>query len=359
MLGNYGGGRSKPTWAERIRKKYLWIGMYKLAAQLNDHIERKRRSWEPEPLRTPFILLEERKHDPTLPLRINKNEHQKTSWWSSASVDFGSTEALSDVAWVEKEDDIPALESFLSVFSNNEQNWRVLVSYPSWDNRKEDTDKNAPYRNIWMHINSYLVKKPNFSKAYYRLKRRNFFGDWLPGAAKWSYGFAGEYPWATPFNIESDEWHGSGGHGDKLSMVYKPSWNTLVAEWEYDASLPQNYHMLLPARSFFSPGDLWWDREGGYGHVNGRLLFKDPSIKEAGPSALIADADDLHERLKKLGLKLIWTILGEKWILGSSITKPGPRRIFSQVAYLNEDGSLNIGDRVFFEDYDKDTGLKI
>lgn len=28
MLGKYGGGRGKPTWAERIGKKYQWVAMY-------------------------------------------------------------------------------------------------------------------------------------------------------------------------------------------------------------------------------------------------------------------------------------------------------------------------------------------
>ncbi len=33
----------------------------------------------------------------------------------------------------------------------------------------------------------------------------------------------------------------------------------------------------------------------------GRTVFRDPSVTEVGPNALIADADDLIERLDKLG----------------------------------------------------------
>jgi len=60
MLGLHGGGRDKPRWAERIGKKYQWIAMYELAARLSDHAPRKRNSWQPELLRRPLILIEER-----------------------------------------------------------------------------------------------------------------------------------------------------------------------------------------------------------------------------------------------------------------------------------------------------------
>ena len=60
MLGKYGGGRGKPKWAERIGKKYQWVAMFQLASRLHDHVGRERDSREPESLRTPLILVEER-----------------------------------------------------------------------------------------------------------------------------------------------------------------------------------------------------------------------------------------------------------------------------------------------------------
>ncbi len=116
--------------------------------------------------------------------------------------------------------------------------------------------------------------------------------------------------------------------------------------------------MSMPARNFFALRDLWWNGRDGYRLrlMCGRTVFRDPSVTEVGPNALIADADDLIERLDKLGLCLIWTLLGEKLILGGSHEKPTPRRTFSQIAQLNDSGSVKIGERVFFDDYDKDTG---
>jgi hypothetical protein len=356
MLGEYGGGRGKPTWAERIGKKYQWTAMYHLASRLRDHVLRKRDSWKPKPLQTQLILLEERKLDPTLPRKVSREERRAGGWWITASVDLGSTETLSDEEWVAKQEDIPPLEKLLSVINHKGQEWRLLVSYPSWERREEDADWNDPYRQVWMHIASYLVKKQEFATGYSRLLRRNFFGNWMPGGASWLYGFAGEYPWATPFNTEPEEWHGRGGHGGSPPVAYQPSWDQLAVEWEYDASIARNFHMIVPARILFSPGDLWWGGNEGYGHINGRTVFQDPSVAEPGPPSLIADAHDLPERLEKLGVRIIWTLLGEKWILGGPHDEPTPRRTFSQVACLNEDGSLQIGERAFFEDYGQDTG---
>ncbi len=355
MLSRYGGGRGKPVWAERIGKKYQWIAMYQLTSRLHDHVERKSDSWEPEPLQTPLILLEERKLDPTLQPELPES-NEECSWWIAATADLDTDTNLSDEDWVAREDDLPRLDVLLSTVEHQGQKWRLLVSYPSWDNRRENTDLNEPHRNVWIHLHSYLVRKEDFTTARHSLLTRNFFGKWMPEGAEWLCGFAGEYPWGSAFNTEPEEWHSRGGFGQKLPIKFIPAWNTLVMEWEYDASLPRNFHMLVPARVFFSPNDLWWDGRDGYRLLSGRTVFRDPSITEVGPASLLADADDLPERLERLGLRLIWMLLGEKWILGGSHDRQTPRRTFSQIAYLEEDGSVHVGERVFYDDYDKDTG---
>jgi hypothetical protein len=355
MLGKYGGGRARKMWAERIGKKYQWLAMYQLASRLCDHVERRRDSYTPEPQRPPLILLEERKLDPTLPAGIIGNNRDDDRWWIGASADPRSGEKLSDAEWVVRQDDLPALEDLLAVRERDGQRWRLLVAYPSWGKSDEGAGWDTPYRNVWVHLESYLVPKKQMTTAYSGIHRRNFFGRWMPDGATWLYGFAGEYPWATPFNIEPEEWHGRGSR-DHLPASYLPSWNELAVEWEYDASLPQNFHMLVPARIFFTPRDLWWDGRDGYRLIDGRTIFRDPSVTESGPRALIGDIDDLLKRLDKLDLCLLWTLLGEKRILGGRHDEATPRRTFSQIARLEGDGSIKFGKRVLFEDYNKDTG---
>ena len=358
MLSKHGGGRSKPTWAERIGKKYQWIAMYQLASRLHDHVERRRDNWRTQLLRTPLILLEERKLDPTLPYKTvgGEGDGGADSWWIKSAADLDSDGTLSHEEWVASQDGVPKLEELLSVSNRDGQRWRLLVSYPSWGGRDEEADWDTPYRHVWTYVHSYLVQQQEFATAYKRLRKRNFFGRWMPEGTSFSYGFASEYPWAPPFNTEPEEWFGIGEHARDLSATFMPCWNDLAEEWEYDASIPQNFYLTVPARILFSPGDLWWDGTDGYRLVGGRTVFRDPSVTESGPRALLADTDKLQERLDKLGLRLIWTLLGEKLILGSRGDDPAPRRTFSQIAHLSEDGSVKTGEQVFFEDEDKDVG---
>ena len=346
MVGKFGDGRDKPEWPERIGKKYQWMAMYQLASRLNDHLERKESHWDPPALRTPLILLEERKLDPTLPHTVFKGESRTTPWWLGGSVEFGSSDSLSHEQWI-AEEDLPSLESMVALAENDNQTWRALVLYASWSEDRKMREQGKPYRHVVINVEAYLVPEEEQSSAYKSLLRRNFSDSRMPGAANFLYGFPGEYPWATPFNTEPDEWHWSGGRD--ASVPYAACWNRIVAEWEYDASLTRNFSVMVPSKTFFSCGDLWWDGRDGYRVADGRTVFRDPSVTDGGPTSLVADAQDLLRRLKNMGRCLIWTMLGEKIILGGSWDDSFPRRIFSQVALLNADGSVTASDRVFKE----------
>lgn len=355
MLGKYGGGRSKPEWAERIGKKYQWIALYHLASKLHDHLKRKRDRWSPKLLRRPFILLEERKIDTTLP-KMSVRENKANPWWIKSPVDLGSS-SISDDKWVATEMGVPPLEKLLPIFKHEGQNWLLLASYASWGHGV-DNDWKQPYRHSWIHIQSYLVHEKFIKDAYACLNTRNFFGAWMPQSSSWLYGFVGEYPWGTAFNTEPESWNSLGGDDKMLSFSCKPSWSRIAVEWEYDASLSRRFHMIVPSRKLFTPKDLWWNGRDGFRLIGGRTVFQDPSIDHPGPSSLITDADDFHQRINSLGYRIIWTMLGEKLICGDSHNDNGKilRGTFSQIACLKRDSSLAFGELVFFEDYNKDTG---
>jgi len=355
ILSKYGGGRSKPAWAERIGKKYKWLAAYQLASRLYDHVDPMRDSWEPAPLVRPLILLEERKLDPTLLSDLPEGK-RAAPWWLTTAADLEPAKGLTDEEWIAREWDVPALEDLLSAVEHNGQNWRLLVCYPAWDNRSEDAAWSELYRRAQMQVCGHLVPKGDFAAAYEYLDGRNFLGRWMPEGASWLHGFAGEYPWAASFNTEPEEWLGRKGFGKDLPFACEPSWNQVTVEWEYDASLPDKFQLLVPARTFFGPSDLWWDGKDGFRLIGGRTVFRDPSNTEAGPSSLLGDVDDVIERLNTLGLRLVWTLVGEKWILGGPYDRSRLMKAFNQVACLGEDGSLLVGERVFFDDERQNTG---
>jgi hypothetical protein len=358
MLGKYGGGRARKIWAERIGKKYQWIAMYQLAARLSDHVERKRDTWDPEPLCQPLILLEERQLDPTLPPKLSGDQRGNNAWWMPFVVDPNIDSALSDDYWVKRRDDIPNLEAFLTPTNRSGQRWQILTAYPTWGQRREDAPFEEEYRHMWIQIRGYLVKTSDATGAFSCLRGRNFFGRWMPEGGSYLYGFAGEYPWATPFNTDPLTYHGRPGRGDGLPYELMPVCEQISGEWEYDASLPHSLYINAPARIFFTLADLWWNGVDGFAS-NSRTVFRDPTIIERGPSSLLCDVDDLRARLDRLGLTIIWTLLGEKIILGGRHDGPSLNRTFSQVGLLSSSGSIRASKIAFFEKYDDSTGPRM
>ena len=353
-----GGGRGKPKWAERIGKKYQWVAMYQLASRLFDSLVREKDSWERTTGRLPLILDEERKLDPTISRPERPGRKPSECWWIGGNVDLASTKQLDYATWVNRRDDLPSMESLLAPKDNGGQRWLPLICYPEWSEYREGRPYGEPYRSTWMHLRSFLVPEAQFKKANKAISRRNFFGDWMPNNAKWLYAFVGEYPWASACNVETDDWLGFDTKARGSNLEFVPVFNEVVCEWEYDGTLPSSIYFHVPARAFFNAGPLWWDSVDGFATPDGKTVFRDPSASEGGPATLLAEVDELLLRLEKLGYRLVWTLLGEKWVLGDE-ARATPRVTYSQTAFLNKDGSIAVGDRVFFDDYNKDQGLAI
>ena len=352
MLSKYGGGRSKPGWAERIGKKYQWTAMYQLASRLHDNVKRDKEQGS-RFSRESLILVEARKIDPTLSHKTVRNEDDARSWWIKPAAEGCLNDGCSDDEWSVDTDGIPRLRDFLSATDRGVQGFQLLLSDLSWTNRDKDMEPNAPYRVVWIMIRSYLVRRPGLSAAYDRLRGCNFFGRWMPEPDPLLYGFAGEYPWAPAFGADLEEWN----YEDQsaLPAVFKPSWNQLLVEWEYDTTMPRR-HIAVPSNKFFSRGDLWWNGRDGYALADGTVVFRDPSVTKPGPQSLLADLNELEKRLKELNMGIIWTMLVEKMVLGRNGHEMKFWSTFSQRAYMDEDDSIRSGRLVLFKDREKNAG---
>ena len=246
----------------------------------------------------------------------------------SRYVDLSASAKLGDKEWVNKRADVPSLTQLLMPTENGRKEWRFLNAFLTWGSRREDEPYGTPYRQLWIHVRGFLVESDDCDNAFANLAERNFFGNWMPHGATWLYGFAGEYPWAPPFNTEPEWYHGTGRGDSGLPCKFTPVYVDLAAEWQYDASLPQNVHITIPARMFFEAGDLWWDGQDGFVGHNKEIVMRVPAVSEDGPSGLVAAADDLKDRLKRLNKRLIWTLLGEKLLLGGRHDRKSPRCAF-------------------------------
>ena len=352
MLRDYGGGRGKPMWAERIGKKYMWVAMYQLASRLHDNVAPKRRAWEPKPLRRPYVLAEGRQLDPTLPRSNDSNDGRR--FFVTPRLDTVGTS--DDRVWIALEKDVPNISELIQVQVVSNQEWRPLMAYLSSGDRQDG----APYRQTWMHLFGYLVSAGDAALLLEKLDGRNLLGGWMPNGSRFGGGgFVAEYPWATSFNVMPDEWYETGGDEGLLKGLV-PAWNDLCCEWEYDASLEDGaITVMVPARRLFEGEGLWWDGEGGFRRSDGRTVFLDPSVAAGGPHALMADVEHLEVGLRKNGQCMFWALLGGKLMMGGSMTEVErtPMRTFSQSAWMGPDGTLHQNELVFFDNPNEGRGL--
>lgn len=351
ILTKYGHGRAHQRWAERIGKKYQWIALSQLAAPLSDHLTRKKQWNQAGAEKEPLILPSKRMFDPTLPGNISPQDSTLRGWWFRETVDFSLQRMKSDKEWAKNLDDLPNLSKLLSLKVHNGQQWVLAHGYNGWsEDIKSDDDDEAlgkPYRRVIQLISGYLIKEEDYDSVIACLRGRNFYGRWMPDGMQWLYGFAGEYPWGSLYDAKNEDFK---GFDSNRSIPFEciPAASTTAVEWEYDASVPRNFHMQVPARILFNGADMWWNGKDGFRLNSGRTVFCDPSVTQDGATALVADLPDLVERLSRLKRRLIWTMLGEKLILGNWNVAT-PRSTFSQIAALGRDGSIQVFECRLFE----------
>lgn len=177
-------------------------------------------------------------------------------------------------------------------------------------------------KEIWYIIQSYLVKKKDTEEIFEWMKKQNFMGKWMPESLDIYKMFLGEYPWASSVPSEGiEEWTQG-----RYSKIPKPILvSTARYVWEgsgYDCSLEDTVSVKLPCMWLTKQMGLHWNGEEGYFRDSKeRLITIDPSVYEKGPTVLLANRELLGKYLDENGYEILWTVLGEKQILGPSTNR--------------------------------------
>ena len=345
MVNKYGPGRDKPVWAERIGKKYQRIALQRLASRLHDHIAPSASRWESSFSRSGLILSDERLFDPTV------RETGQTGVGDDSvqiqPLQIERTKSATDKEWLAERDDLPDIRQLLSVEDTTGRGWWTLLAYWSGEGLAVQRHRR------WIHVFAYLVDAGEFSRALRFLRNRNFYGKWMPEGRDLS-GFVAEYPWGAVFadaRAERSHYaeHEDPRHSTEKSFVrFEPAWNRVFNDDRYDVTMRESSGLHVPSVTWFDAGNLTWNGRDGYRGADGETVFRSPS-GEADAAQLVGDPADLSRRLTARRKRLIWTALGEK-LIAEPMFVGG--RTFSQVAYLEEDGDLRIGKRMFV-DYER------
>jgi len=326
---NYGREAHKP---ERIGKKYQWIAYHEFLARISDNFEFKSDSWSNrvKKYEGPWQI-GVRDIDPSC--LIKKTERQEwqphtNTWWFPSSYNAWDSEP-DDVKWLKSSEDLPAIEPLIEVTNPEDgSRWLVLEASYRWEQPTLPGEERyeIPRREIWYMLKSYIVKKSDMDELFDWAKKQNFMGHWMPKSHETTQVFLGEFFWAPAFEYHNIPYfHHEGwtrGYDNKIPKKVLVTTDQYMQEYSgYDCSIDETIKIYLPAKWIVDNMCLCWNGVEGHFYDNqGNLIAFDPSVRTPGPGALLINRDVFLKFLNDNGYDILWTILGEKNIIGSRLS---------------------------------------
>lgn len=324
----YGNGGRSGRKAERIGKKYQWIAFYELLALVSDSFpmydDDYTTSWKKKIVNyegpwNPYV----RDIDPTMLIRETRvKKEDGSNWW--IPINYSNWELDND-EWVQSTDDLPDPNKFLLVKDEHGNEWFILESYPEWSEPKKLGEDNWEriYKQLWYQFRSYLVPQNGYKKLYNWLSDQNFMGRWMPEAESKYQIFSREYYWSPAYKYFKN--------GDWVTILDKDNdlkigkgiitTEHFLWEEEYDCSKSDSISYLKPSGYIVRGMNLEFGyKEGQFTDTHGNLICFDPSVYNDTISCLLIKKGEFLDFLQKNKLKIIWTFLGEKRILGERRT---------------------------------------
>lgn len=315
---------------ERIGKKYQWIAYYEFMAKLADNFIRYE-GYGDDRKENPYLGPWDpyvRDIDPTILLKKTGFRNSDNDlWWSSDEL-FDWDCSFED--WVNDEKTIDNPVDLIEVTDHDGNEWLVLHSYPTWKEPKiiGNEDWGYPRKEVWCHIRSYLVKDSEFEKFKDWLGEQHFMGNWMPHTADLYQLFNREYYWSNAFNSFQTPYYGVCDWEEVLDQntreyVAKVSNNSINYLWEeeFDHSKAEVLSFLKPSALLvemlaLKPGD----EEGTFVDDNGNFICFSTEVLHNTEAHLLVKKKELLEMLEENNMKIAWTLLGEKGVIGGSIS---------------------------------------
>lgn len=312
---------------ERIGKKYQWIAYYEYMALLSDNFLKQERWGEKKekPYQGPWDPYV-RDIDPTL--LISKtgsydDEKPQDFWWVNSKIfNWDCT----NKSWVNDSSVLPNMAEIIQVKDDKGDEWLVLEGYPSWSEPKKIGEEkwDQPHKELWCHIRSYLVKNDEFNSFKDWAVEQEFMGRWMPESGDRYEMFSREYYWSPAQGYFMTEYYG----GTEWTAVHDKESGKYVAEvnvtaqgflWEeeFDKSKEETISFLKPSTVIYKGMDLKYSiREGEFKDNSEVVQCFAPNIYHDSKSYLLVRKRSFLKFLNENKLRVVWTVLGEKQIIG-------------------------------------------
>ena len=314
LLKEFGGGRGKPGWAERLGKKYYWIFLRQLVGQLADHVDRK--TWSGVfPPSAELQSLDLRDIDPTDIRRFLPPPKGDHAWLVPSPYVFrGRDTPDQDAGWV-IEDDLSDVGQALTLTDPEGTVWQVLDVGSSWNGKRTASQPYDSYRHVARSVRAATCRVKdinNVAKAFAEAPLDHF--NHGPHDYR---GYLGEYPRRWPYAHRLEAPITFDGDERNIHFQYLALRQLRGAEWERDYSqLNDSKTTLMPSMALVNAGNLQWDRTGGWKDPNGEVQVQDPWWWSDEPAGLICGTTYLDHFLEAKDAALIILGYQEKCVAG-------------------------------------------
>ena len=293
---------------ERIGKKYQWIAFYDLLARVSDNCQMKKGSYKGS--FEPFV----RDFDPTT---IKKSIYSADeSFYSSIMKKFHWNQK--NRKWITKKNNFPSIGKFLVEKDADNVEWMILNKSMHLKQPDRLDGMFKPKKDFFCSVNSYIMTDNDFNSFKSWAKRQNFYGRSLPESHQCYKAYSREYCWSKAYKAE----YGNDYDWDTISDLKENGFAVVALtnycyywENEYDHSKRSLFSFIRPSKELCKLMGLHQGiKDGEFVDESGLVVCKNPSVNEKHPSCLMVRKKEFLNALKNNGLKIAWTILGEKRI---------------------------------------------
>jgi hypothetical protein len=310
-MDKYGSLRGRPTWVERLGKKYYWILLQRLAGILADHLPRKIDSWENETSLPRLQGIDLRDIDPTDLRAFSPKLEINTEWYQPVDYDFDRTSDFSHDQWVARQD-FPNLQEIIRITDNQGEQW-VHLSLNSSLNKIISKEANAkyPYRNLKGVIISASIPYSDFQNITNELSNTSLFGglsiphDYKLLMAEYPNTIACEQRFET--ETISLKYELSGTENAQHTTIQLLRGN----EWQYDCSQDEYVSSLdVTIPNLINFKNLKWD--GKFSWLDASKTIQIIEISTESSSGVLIKSDYLKNFLQTYSLALVFIGYQEK-----------------------------------------------
>lgn len=326
------GGRSSYKRIERIGKKYQWIALYELAAQVADNYQMQIHIDDHGTKMKAYCLgsfePNIRNIDPTISLPTPQQDDMRVRRIHDAIYTIPYQDHHT---WLADFDDLPAIKEMLQLVYDHKE-YLLLNGWYSWSENKALGDKKyqTPLKDIWVQINSYIVKQDQFEKYIEMLSNADFMGRWVAEPNDNYQLFNKEYYWSEGYRFFQnpyycgEEWVNIdthyGEYSEVLEKVLIPSFRYL-SERSGDNLGDGSISWYKPCGEIFNTLQLVYGKEDSVLYDrNGNIICFDSNELLREEIGFFMDTNVFREFLKEKGYAVFWTILAEKRILQDTLS---------------------------------------